>query len=108
MRVINEQSIPNRSQRPVGRVEKSVSTHIVLRSDPFLLQYSPERFRNVRMRGIWRQIEKEKTSFLPDRSQLPYFMISVDGGMVKNDKGVRMDCVVFPRQWLIFPHVPDK
>jgi hypothetical protein len=52
MRVINEQSITHRSQCSVGSVEKSVSAHIVLRSDPFPLQYSPERFRNVQMRGI--------------------------------------------------------
>jgi hypothetical protein len=42
------------------------------------------------MRRIRGQIEKEKPSFLPDRPQLPHFMIAVDGGTVKYDKRVLM------------------
>jgi hypothetical protein len=40
------------------------------------------------MRRIRGQIEKEETSFSPDRPQLPYFMIAVDGGIVKYCKCV--------------------
>ncbi len=40
------------------------------------------------MRGIWRQEEKEKSSFLPDRTQLLNFMISMNSSIVKYDEGV--------------------
>lgn len=88
MGVVNKQSFSNRCQRPVGEIEKSVCTHIVLWSAPFPLQYPPECFGNVQMRRIRRQIEKEKTSFLPDRSQLAYFMIAMNCGIIKYDKCV--------------------
>ena len=90
MRVINEQSLSQHRQSPVGCVEKRVCTHIVHRPDPLFLQYSPECFGNVQMWGIWRQIEQEEPSFLPDRPQLPYFMIAVHRGIVHYDKGVLM------------------
>jgi hypothetical protein len=38
------------------------------------------------MRGIRRQIKKEKSSFFPDKAQLPYFMIAVDCYIVQYDK----------------------
>jgi hypothetical protein len=83
MRVVNEASFSNVRQRPVGGVEEIVRTHIVLWSDPFSLPYSPACFGNVQMRGIGRQIEKEESPFLPDREQLPYLMIAVDGRIDK-------------------------
>jgi len=86
MSVVNEQTFSNSCQCPIGGVEKSICTRIVQRSDPFPFQYSPKSFRNVQMRGIRRQIEKEKSSFLPDGAQLPYFMIAVHRGIVKYDK----------------------
>jgi hypothetical protein len=88
MRVVNEQFFFHRGQRLVGGVEKRVCTHVVQWSDLFPLQYSPECFRDIQMWGIRRQIEEEKSSFLPDRPQLPYFMIATDGGIVKYDKRV--------------------
>jgi hypothetical protein len=49
------------------------------------------------MRRIRGQIEKEDTSFFPDRSQLPYFMIAVDGGIVKYCKcgfrQIKRECI---------------
>ena len=88
MRVVNEQCISNCRQRSVGGVEKRVRTHIVLRSDPFPFQYPPECFRNVQVRGIRRQIEEEKTSFLPHGTQLPYFIIAMNRCIVKHHKGI--------------------
>lgn len=88
MRVINEQCISNGSQRSVGCVEKHVCTHIILRPDPFSLQYSPECFRNIQVRGIWRQIEKEKPSFLPYGTKLPYFIITMNRSIVEHHKRV--------------------
>ena len=88
MRVVNEQIFSSRHQCPVGGAKKRICTHVIHRSDPFSLQYSPECFRNVQMRGIRRQIEKEKSSFLPEVTQLSYFMIAVDTGIIKYDKGV--------------------
>lgn len=86
MRVFNEQCISNRSQRSVGCVEKHVSTHIVLWSDPFSFQYPPKRFRNIQVRRIWRQIEKEKPSFLPYGAQFPNFIITMNRSIVKYHK----------------------
>jgi hypothetical protein len=57
MRVINKESFTHDFQRPVCGVEKCIGTHIVLWSDPFSLQYSPESFGNVQMwrilKGKW-------------------------------------------------------
>jgi hypothetical protein len=88
MRVVNEQCISNRSQRSVGCIEKHVSTHIVLRSDPFSFQYSPKCFRNIQLRRIWWQIEKEKPSFFPYRTQLPYLFITMNRRIIKHHKRV--------------------
>ncbi len=88
MRVVNEQCIPNRSQRSVGCVEKRVCTRIVLRSDPFSFQYPPKCFRNIQVRRIWWQIEEKKSSFLPYGSQIPYFIISMNRCIIKHHKRV--------------------
>jgi hypothetical protein len=64
MRVVNEESFSNVCQRPVGGVEEIARTHIVLWPDPFPLQYSPECFGNVQIRGIGRQIEREMQGLL--------------------------------------------
>jgi hypothetical protein len=50
MNIVNEQSLSNVRQRPVGGVEKIICTHIVLWPDPFPFQYSPECFGNVQLR----------------------------------------------------------
>jgi hypothetical protein len=63
MSIVNEESLSHVRQRPVGGVEKIVRTHIVLWSDPFPFQYSPNCFGNVQMRGIGGQIEKEESLF---------------------------------------------
>ena len=88
MRVFNEQIFSHGSQRPVGCIEKGVFTHVVRGPYPFPFQYPPKRFGNVQMRGVRGQVEKEKTSFLPGGPQFPYFMATVDGGIVKYHKGV--------------------
>ena len=88
MRVINEQCISNGSQRSVCCVEKHVCTHIILRSNPFSFQYPPKCFRNIQMRRIWRQIEKEKPSFLPYGTQLPDFIITMNRSIVEHHKRV--------------------
>lgn len=88
MRVVNEESFSNCRQRPIGGVEVIVCTHIVQRSDPFSLQYSPESLGNIQVWRIRRQIEKEQASFLPGRPQFPYFMITVDSGIIRYDKRI--------------------
>ena len=90
MRVVNEQPFSKFSQRPVGGIEKRVCTHIIQWSDPLPFQYSPKRFCNVQMRGIGRQIEKEKSSFLPEWAQLLHFMIAVYSSIIKYDKRLLM------------------
>lgn len=88
MRIVNVQSFPNLCQGPVCGIEKSVRTQVIQWPDPFTLQYSPECFGNVQMWGIRRQIEKEKSSFLPNGAHLLYFMISMNSSIVKNHKRV--------------------
>lgn len=63
MRVVNEESFSNCRQRLVGGVEKIVCTNIVQRSDPFPHRYSPEYSGNIQVRGVRRQIEKERSLF---------------------------------------------
>lgn len=86
MSVFNAQSFSQICKCSVGCIEKGVFTYIVLWSDPFSFQYSPERFSNVQMGRTRWKIEKEKSSFLLDRPQLTYFKIAVDGGVIKYNK----------------------
>lgn len=91
MRVFNVQSFSHVCQCSIGCVEKCVFTYIVHWPDPFSFQYSPECFSNVQMWRIRWKIEKEQSSFLPDRPQFTYFMIAMDGGIVQYNKCVLTD-----------------
>jgi hypothetical protein len=90
MCIVNKQFFSEFRQCSIGGVEKIVCTDIVQWSDPFSFQDSPKSFCNIQMWGIWRQIEQEKSSFCPDKSQLPYFMVAMDGCIVKYNKRVLM------------------
>lgn len=88
MRVVNPHTISDCSQSSIGGIEKCIRTHIILRSYPFSLQYPPKRFSYIQMRGVWRQIENEQTSFLPNRSQLFNLMITMNRCIIQHHKGV--------------------
>ncbi len=87
---INRDSFANICQRSVYSIEKCIFRNIVLRSDPFALEYSPKDFGNVQLRRIWGKIEKVQSTFFPKVAQLLYFPVSVNRGIVKNNK-----CIFF-------------
>ena len=90
-KILNIQSVSYVSQRPVGCIEKHVRTCVILWSYPFPFQYSPERFGNVQMWGVWREEEEEETSFLPYRPDFFNPSVSVYCCIVKHHKGLLVD-----------------
>ena len=40
------------------------------------------------MRGVWRQVKKEKPPFLPNRSQFFHFMIAMNRCIIQHHKGI--------------------
>ena len=77
--IIDTQAISNVRQCPVCGIEEHICTCVILRSYPFSLQDSPERFRNVQMRRIWWK-EKQKSplfSHIALRSLIHLFRCTV-------------------------------
>ena len=64
-------------QSSVRGIQQGFCGYIVRRPEPFTLEYAPQSFRNVQMRGIWGQEEKEQPSLSPHRSKLAYEFASV-------------------------------
>lgn len=81
---INRESFANIRQRSVDGIEKCVFRYIILRSDPFTLEDSPKSFGNVQLGRIWWKIEQKQSSSLPNTTQLFYFSVSVNRGIIKN------------------------
>ena len=88
MRIVDEQRCSDRSQSPVGSVEKGVGGRIVLRANPFALQHTPQGFRDVEMRRVRGKVEEEKTPAFPYGPHLLDGMAAVDAGVVKHDDSV--------------------
>lgn len=58
-----------RSQRTVGCIEQGICGAIIRRSEPFALEYSPERLGDIQMWTVrWKEKEKQ-SSFLPYRTE---------------------------------------
>lgn len=55
-------------QPTVECIEKFVLFHIILRINPFFLQFPLHRFSNIQMWGIWWQEGDKQTSLLPKRN----------------------------------------
>ena len=89
--IANVQTFPDVRQWPVGGIEKHVCTFIVLWPYPLPFQYSPERFGNVQMRGVWRKEENKEASLLPYWPEFLNPSVSVYGSIVKHYKGVLSD-----------------
>lgn len=94
MWVFNEQFFSDGCQGSVGCIEKGVFIHVVRMPYPFSFQYPPKCFGNVQMRGVRGQVEKGKSSSLPIGLRFLYFIVTVDGGIVKYNKGV----LVYPKR----------
>ena len=88
MGMINKERRSDCGQSPVGGVEEGIGGLVVLRTNPFALEYAPQCLGDVEVRRVRREVEEEKPSVLPDRSQLLYEFASVDAGVVKHDDGV--------------------
>ena len=85
------QAISHISQGPVCSVEQIVFANVILRLYPFALEYSPERFRDVQMWGVWGKKEDEKSSLLPNLPMAHDFLCPVNLCIVKHDNGFLAD-----------------
>ena len=74
------------SQRSVNGIEQRVCRRIVGGLNPFAFEDSPESLGNVKMRGIRRQEEKIKASFLPDSSHFHHKFTTMYLGIVKHNE----------------------
>ena len=84
----NTQGIPDSRQCPVDGVKEVVATCIILRSDPFSFHYPPQGFHKVQVRGIRWKVKENKSAFLPQFSQFPYFLVSMYARIVKHDERI--------------------
>lgn len=85
---IDNEFISDCRQCSVCSIEQGVSGDIVRRSEPFTFEYAPQRFGDVEMWAIWRQEEKEQSSFLPYRSEFSDEFPAMNAGIVKDNKSV--------------------
>ena len=88
MGVVDEQRCSDRGQSPVGCVEEGVGGLVVLRAYPLALEYAPQRFRDVEVGRVRREVEEEKSSALPNGPHLPHGLAAVDAGVVKHNDNV--------------------
>ncbi len=75
-------------QCSVRCIEQRVCGYIVLRSEPFTFEDTPQRFCKIEMRTVRRQEEKKESAFPPYGSEFSNEFSTVDTGIVKNHKGV--------------------
>jgi hypothetical protein len=88
MDIVYYRLISDSRQRSVSSIEERIGTRVILRSEPFSFHYFPKGFRNVQMRGIWRNIEEEETSLFPDGAHFPNSGIFVRTDIVKDNKSL--------------------
>ena len=75
-------------QYSVGCVKEDLCILIGLWLNPFTLQYSPERFRNVQLWGIWRKIKDEQSPFSPFFPFFLDFSSTMNTCIVKDEDGL--------------------
>lgn len=86
MRIFYIQSSSYFCQHPIGGIEKCFSTGIVLRPEPLSFHDSPQRFSNVQVWRIRRNVEKEETPFFPDRPSLSNLCVSMYACIIEYHK----------------------
>ena len=79
---------PERCQSSVGSIQQGFCVHIVRRPKPFAFEYAPQCFRNVQMRGVWGQEEKEQPSLFPNGPKLVYEFAPVYFSIVQYEESV--------------------
>lgn len=75
-------------QYSVGCVKEDLFILIVLWLNPFAFQYSPKRFNNVQLWGIWRKIKDEQSPFSPFFSFFLDFSSTMNTCVVKDEDGL--------------------
>ena len=91
MSKFNSQGIPDSRQCSIDGIKETVATCIILRSDPFGFHYPPQCFCKVQVRGVWRKIKEEKSTFLPQSPQFPYFPVPMYARIVKHDERILLN-----------------
>ena len=82
---------PKCRQCAVGCIQQGICGAIIRRSEPFALEYSPERLGDVQMRTIWREEKEIQSPLLPYRTKFLDEPASVNARIVKDDKRVLAD-----------------
>ena len=62
----------DRRPSPVGNIKHGVCEDIIRGAEPFAFEYAPQCFRDVQMRGVWGQKEKEQSPLFPNRPKPAY------------------------------------
>ena len=78
----------NCRQSSVGDIKQGICGHIVRRAEPFAFKNAPQCFRNVQMRGVWGQEEKEQPSLFPNRPKPAYEFAPVYFSVVQYEESV--------------------
>jgi len=84
---INHQVVPQVGQTSVDRIKEFVLIQVILRIEPFFLQFSPYCFSNVQMWGIGWKKENVETSFLPKWNTFLNDFCLMYSGIIQNNKG---------------------
>lgn len=79
------------SERTVGCIKEGICGAVIRRSEPFALEDSPQRFRDVQMRTVRWKKEEKQSPFLPYRTEFSHELASVDGRIVKDNECVLAD-----------------
>ena len=78
-------------QGSIGCVKQGVCGNIIHRSEPFALEYSPQRLCDIQMWAVWRKKKEEQTALLPYRTKFPHESASVYACIVKYNKRILTD-----------------
>ena len=79
------------SERTVCCIKERICGAVIRRSEPFALEDSPQRFRDVQMRTVRWKKEEKQSPFLPYRTEFSHKLASVDGRIVKDKECVLAD-----------------
>lgn len=85
---INIEFSPHRRQCSVRSIKQGFRGEIVCGPEPLSFKYSPKGFRYIQMWRVWRQEEKEQSTFFPYRPEFFHELISVYPGIVQDDERV--------------------
>ncbi len=78
-------------QRTIGCVKQGVCGKIIHRSEPFALEDSPQRLRDIQMGTIWWKKEEEQSTLLPYRAKFPHEFAPVYARIVKHHNCILAD-----------------